>query len=349
MINTYSYIATSHAKLHEFVIAFFNRIEFETGVYSTAFYEPDFYTNLVSRHKTILEKAFKNIYTETRTWRQPKRTKFCDGIRNSNEIKAICEGTIKPWKESDIPAEVRAVTKKLFINLYNSVLKGKFFAPIYGNRKTHFEQFKKHAHNDYLYCPCCGLEEMKTYADKITDQYDHYLPKDEYPFSSVNFENLVPTCTTCNSLEVKSSKDILSYKGKAFFPYDSTHKEINIEHKIVKNDTEISKIEWVTSYTNNDGKDDEITAWKKIYNIVDRHTKHVKGRVEKWYKFYDEYMKDADSIKEIPDIGIRSKSYIRTLKSKKTLERLSISEIAKTFDLKVRKDVETYSRFSGLF
>jgi hypothetical protein len=346
VINTYSYIATPHAKLHQFVIAFFNRIEFETGDYFTTFYEADFYTHLVSRHKSILEKAFKNIYAKTKTWRQSKRTNFCNGIRNSNDIKAICEGTIKPWKEDNIPAEIREVTKKLFIKLYNDVLKGDFFKPVYGDRKSHFVAFKKHANNDYVYCPCCGIEEMRTYVDKITDQYDHYLPKDEYPFSSVNFENLVPTCTTCNSIEVKSSKDILSYTGKVFFPYDSAHRGIYIEHKIAKNNVDISEIEWTTSYTNKNGKNDEISAWKEIYNIVDRHKTHVKGRIEKWYGNYDEYMKDKDSISEIPDIKLRSKSYIRSLKNKKTLECLSITEIADKFDLKVRIEAESYSRFN---
>ncbi|MGZ4074717.1 MAG: hypothetical protein ACXWL2_05175 [Candidatus Chromulinivorax sp.] len=327
-------------------MAFFNRIENETGDFSIAFYEKEFYDNLVSRHIGILGKAFAAIYDVTKNWNQAQRTDFCNSIRKSNEIKKICEGKIVPSKDSDIPAEVRVLTKTLFIKLYEGVLKGQFFQPIYGTRLDHYHEFKKYKTNDYEFCPACGLVEMKTYADDLADQYDHYLPKDIYPFSSVNFENLAPICTDCNSLLVKGDKDILSYTGKVFFPFDETHKSISIKLKIKKNNLDdLSKIEWDISYSNADNKDAEIEAWLKIYNIEGRHKTHVTGSINRWYKFYNDYMIDKESIEDQPDITRRKNSYLRKLKNRKALEHIALSEILDDTAVKASKEIKTYSRF----
>jgi hypothetical protein len=345
LINTYTYTETTQSKLHEFVMAFFNRIEFETGGFSTEFYVKEFYDNLVSHHKTILGKAFKNIYSITKDWEQIKRTEYCNAIRRSNEIKDICEGTIVPWKTNDIPEELRELTKILFIKLYEDVLKGKFFQPIYGTRKAHFQKFKQYANNGHEFCPACGIMPLHAFLDDIRDQYDHYLPKDLYPFSSVNFRNLVPICKDCNSLEVKSSKDILSYTGKVFDPFNEAHKPIHIDVEITKNNTDISKIEWGVNYSSEEGKNEEVEAWKTIYNIESRHKTHIKGNIDTWYKYYWEDFNDRDSIRVIPNEAERTKGYLRKFKSRRILEHNSLEALINSFDVKARAESKVYSRY----
>lgn len=345
MINTYTYKETTQCKLHEFVMAFFNRIEFETGAFSTEFYEKEFYDNLVSRHKTILGKAFKNIYSITKDWKQVKRTEYCDAIRRSNKIKEICEGTITPWKTDDIPIEVRELTKTLFVKLYENVLKGDFFTPIYGNRKAHFQEFKQHANNGYEFCPACGIMLLHTYLDDIRDQYDHYLPKDLYPLSSVNFRNLVPVCKDCNSIEVKSNKDILSYTGRVFFPFNEAHKTIRIDVTITKNNADISMIEWGINYSSEEGKNEEIEAWKNIYNIESRHKTHIKGSIDTWYRYYWEDFNDRDSIRVIPNETDRTKGCLRKFKNRRILEHNSLEALINSFDIKARAESKVYSRY----
>lgn len=345
MINTYTYKETTQSQLHEFVMAFFNRIEFETGEFSTEFYVKEFYDNLVSHHKTILGKAFKNIYSITKDWEQLKRTEYCNAIKRSNEIKDICEGTIVPWKTNDIPEELRELTKTLFIKLYEDVLKGKFFQPIYGTRKAHFQEFKQHANNGHEFCPACGVMPLHTYLDNIRDQYDHYLPKDLYPLSSVNFKNLVPICKDCNSIEVKSNKDILSYTGRVFYPFNEAHKSIHIEVSITKNNTDISKIEWGVNYSSEEGKNEEVKAWKNIYKIESRHKTHIMGSIQTWYKYYWEDFNDRDSIREIPDEKNRTKGYLRKFKNRRILEHNSLETLINSFDEKARAGSIAYSRY----
>jgi len=346
VINTYTYIETPQSKLHEFVMAFFDRIEFEKGEFSNEFFVEEFYNNLVKRHKKILGKAFQNIYTIVKNWEQIPRTEFCSAIRQSNLIKEICNGNVIPWKEEDIPVAVREMTKTLFVKLYEDVLKGKFFQPIYGTRLEHYHTFKRHANNDYELCPACGIMPLHTYADDITDQYDHYLPKDIYPFSSVNFENLVPICSDCNSFQVKSNDDILSHTGKVFFPFDKEHKGIMIDVRIKKNDLDnLSNIEWEVTYSNEDGNKDEIAAWKHIYNIGPRHKTHIIGSIKNWYTHYWNDFYHKDSIEEIPDERTRTKSYLRKLKGRKTLEHNSLAALINSFDVKARTTSKIYSRY----
>ena len=299
MIKTYKYIETDHCKLHEFIIAFFERIENETGVFDDSFFHPDFLP-IANKHPRIIKKRCINIYNTLKTWAPSDKTQFIQQIKDSNEIEQICTGLKKPLDETQLPSDISSDLKKLFICLYEDVLKTcEVFINKYGSLKDHFKRFKEEP-NDYIICPVCGIQTVKTIHDKDRDQYDHYLPKDLYPLLSVNFRNLVPICTECNSLLVKGKKDVLKQTtGKLFYPYDEYHKSIKVEFSIVKDDSDIGNIDWTISYSNADNKNDEIASWKYIYNIEQRYTDFTKGRLKKWYKNYWDTMNKVN-LKHIP-------------------------------------------------
>lgn len=315
MINTYSFFESDVNRLNDFVLAFFNRIETETGNFSEAFFEKEFYDNLVKRHKGILLKSFKSIYEITKTWSQHQRTELCESIRRSNRIAEICDGTELPTRGIDIPIGIRDLLLTLFSKLYKNVLFGEFFKPYYGDRKTHYHDFREWDRNGYTNCPACGIVPMHTSLDDITDQYDHYLPKDIYPFSAVNFRNLVPVCTDCNSIAVKSNNDILLHTGSVFYPYDDAHQSIEFEISIQKNSTELKNIEWQIDYSCEVGKEDKLAAWKAIYKIESRHKNHVGGKIKAWYKQYWDYVNDPGTKEDLPDAGKRDRNYLKTKKS----------------------------------
>lgn len=328
MINTYSFYDSEVNKLNEFVLAFFNRIEFETGDFSVEFFKQEFYDNLVSRHTGILLKPFRAIYTIFKDWNQNQRTEFCKALRDSNEIEQICIGTITPMKGDNIPDDLRALVLNLFKQLYKDVLFGEFFTPNYGNRKVHYNNFRRVGNNSYSMCPACGIRPMHNSVEDITDQYDHYLPKDIYPLSSVNFKNLVPVCSDCNSILVKSNDDILSHTGKVFYPYDETHKPIEYDISIAKNNTDnLEAIEWTITYICETGKDDELAAWKNIYNIESRHQKYCQGNMTTWFKFYWENFTDSNTIDEIPNENNRKNAYLRTKRTSSPFEYQCLSAI----------------------
>ena len=289
MIKSYKFIETTHSKLHKNVIAFFDRIENETGVYSSSFFDKDFYNKIVKHHPKILEEPLKKIYNELRTWPQGDRTDFCNKIRMSNDIEKICNREIAPTLLKNIPDKLKAIIKKLFYDLYVQVLSGDNVKNEYGSLQQHFEEFK--SPNKIFKCPTCGLMPSKSKTER-KDDYDHYLAKDKFPFSSINFRNLVPICTDCNSSNVKGNRDVLKINGKRkiFYPFDETHTGIKVECRLNNDNVKEDDLDFSFEYTTDDNRDEEIESWKVVFKIDDRYKKRSKGKAQSWYQHYWQFI-----------------------------------------------------------
>lgn len=346
MIKTYQYIHTDHSKLHEFVMAFFTRIEHETGDFDDTFFDPAFLSNIVNHHPRILKDKFKSIYNQIKDWQQPIKTAFIQSIKDSNSIKEICEGLATPTKTDTIDSTIREDIKTLFKTLYEEILKGsKHYKTHYGSLLDHFKALRSNTDNNFEYCPTCGLVELKTEYDETRNQYDHYLAKDIYPFSAINFYNLVPICTDCNGLDNKSNKDTLHH-GKAFFPYDPTHQGIDIAIAIDDpNQSDLTAIKWNILYTQNGTETQEITTWKYLYNIETRYQNYVKGRVMNWYKHYHEFFYDKDTIEDIPDEQRRKNNYLRNKKSDKIIKYQTLTTLLNSNIEAARQAANEYSLY----
>lgn len=293
MLKSYRYLDSDHCRLNDFILAFFNHIEFETGDFSLDFFEPEF-RPIVSGHRTILRRRCQDIYEVMRGWNQFARTDFCQKLRDSNDIERICHREVVPLRKSDIPETIRPFVLELFADLYGQVLDGRHFSTRNQGRMEHFRRFRHH-NNDITLCPFCGISELKMEFDATRDPYDHYLAKSIYPVSSVNFKNLVPICKECNGLEVKVDKDILAETtGRIFYPYDASHKGVSIGFSITRDDLNLENMAWEVLVSDPDGKNEEIESWKKVYQIESRYVGFVKGRVEMWYRHYWSYLHDRD-------------------------------------------------------
>ncbi|MEC5174062.1 hypothetical protein [Chryseobacterium nepalense] len=345
MIHTYSFYESDVNKLNDFVLSFFNKIEFETGEFSTNFFEKEFFDNLVSRHKVILGRAFKAIYIIIKNWSQNERSELCNTIRRSNEIEQICKGLIVPTKSVDIPADVRDLLITLFKKLYDDVLFGRFFRSHYGSRKDHYHNFRKSFKNNDEKCPACGIRQMHNEEEDITDQYDHYLAKDIYPFSSVNFKNLIPICSDCNSILVKKDVDILSYTNKVFYPFEKKKKLIDINVNIIKNDSSnLKNIKWGILYKVETGRESELDAWKAIYKVEKRHKDYVSGWIVKWNDKLWEHLNNRQAKRKDPDLESRFDTYLLTKKND-LFEYQALKKIYKPVLLKALATSKIYARY----
>lgn len=288
MLRSYKYIETPHRFLNENIIAFFNRIEFETGDYSTLFFDVNFYNAIVIHHKKILEEPLKSIFEIIKNWNQDKRTTFCNKIRESNDIERICNREVIPLKIDDIDEEITGAVniKKLFSDLYKQVLYGNHCESSYGNMQEHFKLFKTNG-NEIFKCPVCGLIPQNTKEEKKED-YDHLLPYTIYPFSSINFKNLAPICVDCNS-DYKGDKDVLDNTGKKiFYYYDDLHHNngITIKAKLENEKEHLFSF----TYTTIDDRTQQIESWIDIFDINTRYIKRAKGKSNSWFKHYWEFL-----------------------------------------------------------
>lgn len=291
MLRTYKYIETNHQKLHDSIMSFFEGIEFEDKEFED-FFEKDFYEGIVRHHPKILLKPLKNIYEEVMTWDQEDRSKLIQRILESNDIENICKREISPLTIDDIPEKLKQKVdiKKLFIDLYGQVLTGGCAREIYGDLQSHFNVLRN-GPNNFLKCPACGLESLKTWAED-RNQYDHYLHKSKYITLSVNFKNLVPICTECNSYSVKHDRDILEENGtrKIFYPYDEAHQGITISATIIDDSVGLDTLECEFYYSTVDDRDEEIESWRNIFKIDSRYKCRTKGAIAKWYGHYFEFI-----------------------------------------------------------
>lgn len=296
MIRNYKYLENAiQLRLHEIIISFFNRIEFERGEFNENFFGASL-GMLAKRHREIIKERCIVIYNEIRDWDLKKRTQLFNAIRESNDIEAICRGHSIPQKIDRTATGFDQFLRQFFIDLYDQVLNGDPFNEQYATSlNEHFNAFSK-INADITLCPICGIGELKKHTDDIRDQYDHYLPKSLYPFSSVNFKNLVPVCRECNSFDVKGDKDVISVSknNRLFFLYDETHKGISMIFDIVTDNASPDEIEWQITFFNADGKNDEIESWKAIYKIESRYRGFASARIEKWYRHYWEFINDSD-------------------------------------------------------
>lgn len=77
-------------------------------------------------------------------------------------------------------------------------------------------------------CPYCNsqytltITKKKSNLKKVKFQFDHFYPKEKYPYLALSLYNLIPSCSSCN--HNKSSINITSKTG--YHPYQNSLSEI---------------------------------------------------------------------------------------------------------------------------
>lgn len=231
----------------------------------------------------------------------------------NNNIEKLCEKDLSivpvTYKELEVFNEKLAEKMKLFYkNLYNhnflslSALKAKI-----GEIDNHYDCFMKE--NKKGKCPYCGLNDMKGVHHSKREAYDHYLPKDIYPFNSINFKNLAPACHDCNS-PYKSVKDPLRDKNgnrrKAFYSYAPQDAEISIEMEIYRDNLEELVPEDIDLRFSSGKHMEEIETWKDIFGIEERYKAKCIGDTAKYW--------EAQMLDEMIEYGITQQEALNKLK-----------------------------------
>lgn len=155
-----------------------------------------------------------------------KRIKYA--FRRNNDIEGLCNGK-RPVYFYQLPKVVEENMKPLFIRFYEELLER---SKVGGDKLEFYSALYKT--NRFKFCNCCGYMPFDTGMLERREAYDHYLPKSNYPFSSVNFKNLVPLCYKCNS-DRKRDKDPIKNGRKAFYPYRDASIKIDISTTLGEN------------------------------------------------------------------------------------------------------------------
>ncbi|MBS1780240.1 MAG: hypothetical protein JST70_12990 [Bacteroidetes bacterium] len=233
---------------------------------------------MVIAEKKLLRTPIQQIYRICNGLEKKHLAKLKMGFKNNNAIKELCTGAKTPMLYdaiAKIDKPLRVKLESFFKLLYKELLKKAAFKNVCGDIKGYYDDFLKT--NCAEKCPFCGISDIMSHRLTKRDAFDHYLPKDVYPFNSVNPNNLAPICKTCNT-SYKLTQDPINTKTKigrrAFYPFASKKPKLNIKIKVTGVIKNLKPNEVELKITNSHYKE-EIDTWMELFGIKERYVDKI--------------------------------------------------------------------------
>lgn len=296
MLFPYTYVPHQMEKMQEFIDFIFYEVWCKAPL-GLAF-DPDLFDNSPDLKDIMSEFGFspkasvtgKNFYQDVKaiyglfTDLSPLDIdQFKRWYQANNDIEKVCanDPATHVARYADVAVQYPALADSL----------GKFFKGLYsqelldlaalrkkiGDVGDHYQSFMKT--NKVGKCPFCGINDLLGEYHSKREAYDHYLPKALYPFNSINFRNLVPTCHHCNS-SYKTSKDpartpkdpVRSVSRRTvFYPYTTAPHRIDIHIDLRNLNVDTLKTTDITLTFGPTEVNDQIETWKAVYGIDERY------------------------------------------------------------------------------
>jgi hypothetical protein len=296
----------------------------------------DSYSNdlLIDKYKSILKNVSNEhlydslviIFNICRNISRDKRKLLRKAVHLNNKIEQLCIGEEFPitYREiNKIDSNLSIELKKIFGRLYKYVIN---LQPIYSKYGKKDEFYKLIVDTETV-CHCCGVGTMLNIYQGPVGALDHYFPINHYPFSSINFKNLIPICDICNS-KYKTQKDTLFLlktitkfgvkrtsfiKYKAFFPYSNEYDLIDVSVKINNNDiNNLTKDDIIINYSL-ENRDEEILNWERLFKVNEVHKANLLSNESR------EYINQQFEV--INNFGLDFEAYYETLSNNKFYDK----------------------------
>ena len=268
---------------------------------------------------TFFVQSVKEIYFEFSKLGKAQKREFKRWYRINNNVINLCKNTDKtPVKYKDIAIsypKISALLKKFYDRLYGST--SPFILEEFGNiqklRISHYQDFiiENFGGHEGI-CPFCGLNSIKGNDHSKLEAYDHFIPKGQYPFNSINFKNLAPMCHECNSSYKLEENPLLNIdpltrigsRRRAFYPYSQDNWEITINVTLQNPDINNLKKEEIIIDAHCDGRLDEVESWLEVFGIEERYKAKILGNHtgKKWYSDLFDGFENAKRILKKPDM-----------------------------------------------
>jgi len=238
------------------------------------------YKELITHNRFISPLV---LLSNAKKGRRSKRLEFVRKVSNEKEFHRLVVADLE-----EIPKIITEYEE--FSELFDN---NKFNRSIF--KWFSFERFRKskRAYNfvkrlNIKTCPYCNnhFTLLRHNSKKVDCEFDHFYPKQKYPYLSISFYNLIPCCSVCNRAKNETeNKDIIhpyydSFYDKFLF---STDKKTIIDFIIQENrDFETLQIKAIP----NRGFEKEFDAHNEIFNIEEIHQEHKDIVFEIYSKAY---------------------------------------------------------------
>lgn len=271
---------------------------------------------------TSLNRKFEAVYKKYKAIRsKAKRDLIVEAFTQNNQIENLCSNThgTRIIELPDLPKGIRKEIDALFLHLYNSSINyHRFETHITDSLRDAIDRFI--AANGLEVCPFCGLEGFLNIEGQSRIALDHWLCKDLFPMSAVNFDNLFPIGSKCNERPAKGSKNILidgpttKNRVRAYYPY-LAHAGITTEFNFINEPTiaGISDADWDFSLTpSSAGEQDIFESWNSTLNISIRYLDyHRKNIFPMWEADYKRFIEDTDDLEHAKTIDELRRNFRR--------------------------------------
>lgn len=292
MLRPYKHVISDFHKIHSFVNHIFLDIVFRAP------YIPDaeFSSSLVlSKYKNLIDEVSDNyiLMPIKECFKICKKLPFKDlktlkrAVHVNNKIRELCNSMHQPILYSEIDQiDVSLSTNiKAFCNkLYDKSIE---LAPFYVKYEKIEDYYKKLVGRSRT-CRACGINKVLIKFHTHRSAFDHYLPKGLYPFTSINCNNLVPICDTCNS-KYKTSEDtifeikrrnnrvISKVRKKAFYPFNKIEPFPSICINVIFNRAYSQNIEPadVDITIQCVGYEEQIETWDRLFGIKENYRAEI--------------------------------------------------------------------------
>ena len=241
-----------------------------------------------------------NIYKTCKKLNAKEKRDFKNAFRTNNKIEELCDGTIKPFDIDKLNDDLLKCILPFFKKLYTQFLGWKAIKDKYGDKKNYYDELN--LENGFTECPCCGYGDLKTIYSKGRSAFDHYLPQKHFPFSSINFNNLVPICSSCNSDE-KGEVDVLKSGKPLYYPFAKTHDNIEVVvdldkksiNKLIEKTNDLkSKITKSDIKVDFKTTNDKIMSWDSIFDSKNRFFGKIADNRINWINDVRQAFRDPD-------------------------------------------------------
>ncbi|WP_211221671.1 hypothetical protein [Spirosoma panaciterrae] len=216
-----------------------------------------------------VKTAVDEIYEICKKLTDEERADIKEAFFVNNNIEELCEAQKEPIGLDILPDVVEKKMKTFLIKCYSDLITAK-------EKLDYYNKLIEHQKANYKFCPCCGILPVESTESRYREDNDHYGPKAEYPFASVNFSNLVPLCSKCNK-KCKSSKNPFENRRKSFYAFKALDQEFEIVITINNTDAtnygELSQDEISMSFNNDSHK---VATWDWLFEITTRYNEEVR-------------------------------------------------------------------------
>lgn len=293
----------------------------------------------------FFNSSIVKIYNEFAKLDEESRSELDKLYDNNNNIEGLCnDKTIEPITYKEIETQYPDLAKALksfYDKIYGN--SSPFNLEVFGflNKKMLLNHYKEFAtENTKGVCPFCGIYQIESQFSEHREAYDHFLPKSNYPFVSLNFKNLAPMCHKCNSTYKKTKvliKDDAGNRTLAFYPYSNEQPNIEFEIELKKKDILSLTPNDIEIEIKQDDKQEQVESWKRVFDIEKRYKNLICNENVgiAWYqsiidefenikemyriidldKFYDIELKDIEK-RPLANYGFLKKEFLKECKRK---------------------------------